>query len=124
MVDHIEFHYNQRNRYNSHSLDHILHEHRNRYCHNYCHIYLLNEIQLNLIILDYVFFDNFNLIEISCYNRLHSSLISDRIRFDFDSDFWCLNSTFSNISAISWPPVLVVEEAGIPGENRPWASNW
>ena len=27
--------------------------------------------------------------------------------------------------AISWRPVLVVEEAGIPGENhRPWASNW
>jgi hypothetical protein len=43
---------------------------------------------------------------------------------------WCdwflvLNVTFSNISAISWWPVLVVEEAGVPGENhRPWASNW
>jgi hypothetical protein len=25
----------------------------------------------------------------------------------------------------SWQPVLVVEEAGVPGENhRPWASNW
>jgi hypothetical protein len=35
------------------------------------------------------------------------------------------NITFSNISAISWQPVLVVEEAGVPGENyRPWASNW
>jgi hypothetical protein len=33
-------------------------------------------------------------------------------------------ATFSNISAISWRPVLVVEEAGVPGENhRPWASN-
>jgi hypothetical protein len=31
----------------------------------------------------------------------------------------------SNISAISWQPVLVVEEAGVPGKNhRPWASNW
>jgi hypothetical protein len=30
-------------------------------------------------------------------------------------DFWCL----------SWRPVLVVEEAGVPGENhRPWARNW
>ena len=39
--------------------------------------------------------------------------------------FWCFNATFSNISAISWRPVLVVEEAGVPGENhRPWASNW
>ena len=31
--------------------------------------------------------------------------------------FWCFNATFSNISAISWRPVLVVEEAGVPGEN-------
>jgi hypothetical protein len=39
--------------------------------------------------------------------------------------FFVFNATFSNISAISWLPVLVVEEAGIPGENhRPWASNW
>jgi len=29
----------------------------------------------------------------------------------------------SNISAISWQPVLVVEEAGVPNENhQPWAS--
>jgi len=35
------------------------------------------------------------------------------------------NATFSNISAMSWRPVLVVEEAGVPGENhRPWVSNW
>jgi hypothetical protein len=35
------------------------------------------------------------------------------------------NATFSNISAISWRPVLVVEEAGVLGKNhRPWASNW
>ena len=35
------------------------------------------------------------------------------------------NDTFSNISAISWRSVLVVEEAGVPGENhRPWESNW
>ena len=40
-------------------------------------------------------------------------------------DFWCFNATFNNISAISWRPVLVVDEAGVPGENhRPWASNW
>jgi len=30
----------------------------------------------------------------------------------FDFDFWCFNATFSNISAISWRPFLVVEEAG------------
>ena len=39
--------------------------------------------------------------------------------------FWYFNATFSNISAISWRPVLVVEEAGVPRENhRPWASKW
>jgi hypothetical protein len=32
------------------------------------------------------------------------------------------NPVFSNHL---WRPVLVVKEAGIPGENyRPWASNW
>jgi hypothetical protein len=40
-------------------------------------------------------------------------------------DFWCLNTTFINISAISWRPVLVLEEAGVTEENhRPLASNW
>jgi hypothetical protein len=29
-------------------------------------------------------------------------------------DFWSFNATFSNILAISWRPVLVVEEAGEP----------
>ena len=43
----------------------------------------------------------------------------------FGFGFIVSNATFSNISAISWRPVLVVEEAGVPGENhRPWASNW
>ena len=33
------------------------------------------------------------------------------------------NATFNNISAISWRPVLVVEDTGVPGENhRPWTS--
>ena len=35
------------------------------------------------------------------------------------------SATFSNISAMVWRLVLVVEEAGIHAENhRPWASNW
>jgi hypothetical protein len=39
--------------------------------------------------------------------------------------FLVFNATFGNISAISWRPALVVEEAGEPGENhQPWASNW
>ena len=33
-------------------------------------------------------------------------------------DFLVLSATFSTISAISWRPVLVVEEAGVPGENH------
>jgi hypothetical protein len=29
------------------------------------------------------------------------------------------------LSAISWRPLSVVEEAGVPGENHlPWAGNW
>ena len=32
--------------------------------------------------------------------------------------FWCFNATFSNISAIPRRPVLVVEEAGVSGENH------
>jgi hypothetical protein len=36
--------------------------------------------------------------------------------FDF-FDFLVFNATFNNISAISWRPVLVVEETGVPGEN-------
>ena len=32
--------------------------------------------------------------------------------------FLVLNATFSNISAISWRPVLVGEESGVPGENH------
>jgi hypothetical protein len=34
------------------------------------------------------------------------------------SFFVVLNANFSNISTISWRPVLVVEEAGVPGENH------
>jgi hypothetical protein len=39
--------------------------------------------------------------------------------------FIVLNATLCNISAISWWPVLVVEESEVPGVNQwPWASNW
>ena len=31
---------------------------------------------------------------------------------------FCFNATFGNISAISWRPALVVEEAGVPGKNH------
>jgi hypothetical protein len=52
--------------------------------------------------------------------QVHVALLFDFIWFWF----LVFNATFSNISAISWRPVLVVEEAGLPAENhRPWASN-
>ena len=39
--------------------------------------------------------------------------------------FMVLNTTFNNISVISWQSVLLVEETGIPGENhRPDTSHW
>ena len=44
---------------------------------------------------------------------------------DFVVEVWCFNATFSNISAISWRPGFVVEEAGVSGEShRKLASNW
>ena len=38
--------------------------------------------------------------------------------FVFIDWFIVFKATFSNISAISWRPVLVVEEAGAPGEDH------
>jgi hypothetical protein len=47
------------------------------------------------------------------------------ILFALNRKFLCFNAIFSNISAISGRPVLVVKEAGVPGENhQPWVSNW
>ena len=47
--------------------------------------------------------------------------ISWTVRFDL---IWFIvfNATFSNISAISWRPVLAVEKAR--ENHRQWASNW
>jgi hypothetical protein len=39
--------------------------------------------------------------------------------------FMVFNTTFNNISAISWLSVLLVEEIGVPGENHlPATSHW
>jgi hypothetical protein len=39
--------------------------------------------------------------------------------------FFMFNATFNNISVISWPSVLLVEETEVPRENhRPVASHW
>jgi hypothetical protein len=55
--------------------------------------------------------------------NINKKINSDSLcAFNNNSSHHCC--TFSNISAISWRPVLVVEEAEVPGENhRPWASN-
>jgi hypothetical protein len=39
--------------------------------------------------------------------------------------FMVFNTTFNNVSIISWQSVLLVEETGVPGENH-WSvtSNW
>jgi hypothetical protein len=37
--------------------------------------------------------------------------------------FMVFNATFSNILAISWRSVLLVEEIGVPGENHPHVSS-
>ena len=53
------------------------------------------------------------------YNSSPSIHIRSTLFIWFDL-IWFLvfNATFSNISAISWRPVLVVEEAGVPGKNQ------
>jgi hypothetical protein len=62
---------------------------------------------------------NSNRLIYSCFTR--RSIIFFRL-------FVCLmvfNTTFNNISVISWWSVLLVEETGGPGENhRPVASHW
>ena len=65
-------------------------------------------------------------LELECSERVSHSCISSMLYFKInDLICLCLNATFSNISAISWRAVLVVEGAGVLGENHPtWASNW
>ena len=70
-------------------------------------------------------------IDMQKHHKLKRGLNSDgnmeTIKINSKEKIWFIvfNATFSNISAISWWSVLVVEEAGVPGENhRPWASNW
>jgi hypothetical protein len=50
-------------------------------------------------------------------SRMHTFDIYVFIIFDLIW-FIVLNVTFNNISAISWRPVLVVAEAGVPAENH------
>jgi hypothetical protein len=62
------------------------------------------------------------------YNQMNSDLstyVKDIWNWFFE--FWCSTplSAIFQLPGISWRPVLVVEEAGVPEEiHRPWASNW
>jgi hypothetical protein len=66
------------------------------------------------IIRKFRFFSVFLLVWELCGFQHEGRYVDTRYRFDF----WCFNATFSNISAISWRPVLVVGKAGVPGENH------
>jgi hypothetical protein len=76
----------------------------------YCSFYLFQGAQMVLIAL-------FNL------NPPEFSMMLSYLPKAFQVSYFILfivfNTTFSNISAISWRPVLVVEEAG--ENHRPWA---
>ena len=51
--------------------------------------------------------------------KQYFTLVSKSLDLDLFFSFLVFNATFSNISAMSWRPVLVVEEAGVPGEEPP-----
>ena len=51
--------------------------------------------------------------------KQYFTLVSKSLDLDLLFLFLVFNATFSNISAMSWRPVLVVEEAGVPGEEPP-----
>jgi hypothetical protein len=64
-------------------------------------------------------------VSLSSYNHIILELIDWLISYIEAEDkhdlihwFIVFNATFSNIAAISWRPVLVVEEAGVSGENH------
>ena len=87
---------------------------------------------MKMVIMNYESVTNLFL-KIPCHDIIYCLPLYTRIgrmqwREQANSDFffcWWLNATFSNMWAISWWLVLVLEEARVPGENhRPWASNW
>ena len=55
---------------------------------------------------------------------ISSFYIIEKYRFGLVFWFMVFNATFNNISVASWRSVLLVEGAGVPGENhRPVASH-
>ena len=63
--------------------------------------------------------DGFTLLHLKMFIAGSPFQLQIKQRFDF------IFGVLTPLSTISWRPVLVVEEAGVPGENHhPWASNW
>jgi hypothetical protein len=89
--------------------------------------YLFDILDLRLLITSlissiYVFWLPFWDLQTFLLNQINQYIFKSLRKIWFD--LLCFNATFiSNISAISWRPVLVVDETGVSGENhRPWAS--
>jgi hypothetical protein len=64
----------------------------------------------------------------SCSNTIHASPVSQSIwkpSFQVWVRLMAFNSTFNNISVVSWRSVYLVEETRVPGENHwPVTSHW
>jgi hypothetical protein len=58
-----------------------------------------------------------NLIQTVLLYFFDKTLFSAKYPFRIRFNLFVFNATFSNISAISWRPVLVVEEAVVPGKH-------
>jgi energy-converting hydrogenase Eha subunit E len=55
---------------------------------------------------------------------LYYSTLLILLKYNLGLGFMVFNTTFNNISVISWRSVLLVEETEVPGENhRPAASH-
>ena len=102
-------------------------------CPKPCHGFLSAYFMLLLCVEWFEVRDDCSLVnigELSLFNlSFHNILLLNGKRYMYTHLVWFVfivfNATFSNISAISWRPVLVVEKVGVPGENhQPWASNW
>jgi hypothetical protein len=81
---------------------------------DYCKISLLSEHAWKRF-----FSDNHSLFDLHTISLIYFTTIqcADLFFIFLFFYFWCFNATFNNISAISWRPVLVVKETGVPGEN-------
>ena len=87
-------------------------------------VYFYLAVCTSVFILSWNSYPSASQVIFSSYGNL-AKLLNYRQLWIYFFKFLVLNATFNNISAKSWRPVLVVEEAGVPGENhRPWASNW